>query len=62
MTLRQDLSRQPVIVIAVASIDETVAAVEQAGGSVVQAKIAMGNNAHYARVIDSEGNVIGLWE
>ena len=39
MTLRQDLSRQPVIVIAVTSIDETIAAVEQAGGSVVQAKI-----------------------
>lgn len=62
MTLRQDLSRQPVIVIAVASIDETIAAVELAGGSVVQAKIAMNNSAHYARVIDSEGNVIGLWE
>lgn len=62
MTLRRDLSRQPVIVIAVSSIDETIAAVEQAGGTVLQPKVAMGERAHYARAVDSEGNVVGLWE
>ncbi len=62
MTLRQDFSRQPVIVIAVESIEATIALVEQAGGSVVQGRTAVGEASHYARVIDSEGNVIGLWE
>ncbi len=62
MTLRQEMARQPVIVIAVSSLDETIAAVKAAGGAVLQAKVAMGSRAHYARVVDSEGNVIGLWE
>ncbi len=62
MTQRHDPAKQPVIVIVVESIDATIALVEQAGGSVVQEKRAIGSSAHYARVIDSEGNVIGLWE
>ena len=62
MTLRHDFSRQPVIVIAVDSIDKTIALVEVAGGTVVQGRTAVGDTSHYARVVDSEGNVIGLWE
>jgi predicted enzyme related to lactoylglutathione lyase len=62
MTARGELGKQPVIVIAVQSIDATIALVEQSGGCVVQPKVPVGEAAHYARIIDSEGNVIGLWE
>src|ERR1700690_1307438 len=43
MTQRLDPAKQPCIVIAVQSIDATIQLVEQAGGSVVQAKLAVGS-------------------
>lgn len=52
----------PVIVIDVPSIDEHITKIEAAGGSVVAPKMDIGDMGYYARVTDSEGNVIGIWE
>lgn len=35
--------------------------VERAGGKVVLPRTRFGEMGHYARVADSEGNLIGLW-
>jgi predicted enzyme related to lactoylglutathione lyase len=49
----------PVLVIGVNSIDETIKQVVAAGGRVVTPKQAIPNGS-YARIADTEGNVIGL--
>lgn len=49
----------PIVCIAVDSIDEKIKAVEAAGGKLLLPKIAI-PNGHYARVADTEGNIIGL--
>lgn len=57
--LRNDVAKQPMIVIGVKSIDETIKKIVAAGGKVVTPKTPIPNGS-YARVVDSEGNVIGL--
>ena len=57
--LRNDSAKQPIVVIGVQSIDDTIKKVIAAGGKVVTAKQRIPNGS-YARVSDSEGNVIGL--
>ena len=52
----------PVIVIDVPSIDDHIAKVESAGGKTVMPKMQVGNFGLYARVSDTEGNVIGIWQ
>lgn len=52
----------PVIVINVASLDDAIKKVEKAGGKLVHPKSKVADMGLYARVTDSEGNVIGLWE
>ena len=52
----------PVIVIDVPSIDEYIKKIESAGGNSVMPKIQVGNFGFYARVADTEGNVIGIWQ
>ena len=56
---RNDSAKQPMIVIGVKSIDETIQKVTAAGGKVVTPKQPIPNGS-YARISDSEGNVIGL--
>jgi predicted enzyme related to lactoylglutathione lyase len=56
---RNDSAKQPMIVIGVQSIDETIKKVVSAGGKVVTPKQPIPNGS-YARVADCEGNVIGL--
>jgi len=56
---RNDSARQPVVVIGVQSIDETIKKVISAGGKIVTPKQPIPNGS-YARVADCEGNVIGL--
>ncbi len=55
-------SKNPVIVINVASVDEYIKKVKKGGGSVAMDKTQVGNMGFYAQVTDTEGNVIGLWE
>ena len=52
----------PVLVIDVASIDEHIAKIESAGGKTVMPKMQVGEFGLYARVADTEGNVIGIWQ
>jgi len=56
---RSDDAKQPMIVIGVRSIDETIEKVIAAGGRVVMPKQPIPNGS-YARVADCEGNIIGL--
>jgi uncharacterized protein len=55
-------AKSPVIVINVDSVDEAVGKVEAAGGKVFRPKVQVGNMGLYAQVIDTENNIIGVWE
>ena len=59
---RDETGKNPVILIEVPSIDEHLKKIEQNDGKTVMPKIPVGNFGLYARVEDTEGNVIGLWE
>lgn len=52
----------PVITIDVESIDDFLKKIEAAGGHVVSPKGEVPGMGFYAYFIDSEGNVMGLWE
>lgn len=52
----------PTIYVGVASVDSAIARVTEAGGRVVTPKTPIPGMGAYARVADTEGNVIGLFE
>ncbi len=52
----------PIIVIDVPSVDEHIKKIESAGGKVVMPALKVGDFGLYARVSDTEGNVIGIWQ
>jgi len=52
----------PIITIHVGSIDEYIKKIEAAGGKAVMPKQEVPDMGFYSYFIDSEGNVIGLWE
>ena len=52
----------PVIVVDVDSIDATLERIGGSGGSVVVAKVPVGDMGFAAYFTDPEGNVVGLWE
>ncbi|HEX6946020.1 MAG TPA: VOC family protein [Acidimicrobiia bacterium] len=62
MTQRDEKFRSPTLVIDVPDIDEALAAVEEAGGSVVSGRDKVGDMGFYAYFTDPEGNLLGLWE
>lgn len=51
----------PVIYVDVASIDDAIKKIQGAGGKVVTPKTPIPGMGAYARVTDTEGNVIGLF-
>ncbi len=51
-----------VVTVDVASIADTLAQVEAAGGSTVHPRTQIPGMGAYAYVKDTEGNVVGLWE
>lgn len=59
---RTETAKTPVLVINVMNLDESIKKVETAGGKVVEPKRKIDMIGFYARVADSEGNVIGLME
>ena len=59
---RDPTGEHPVIVIDVPSLDEHIKKIESAGGKTIMPKIQVGNFGLYARVADTEGNVIGIWQ
>lgn len=57
---RDPSASSPVLVIAVADADQTVEKVKQSGGRLVGEILDIPNVGRYARVQDTEGNVIGV--
>lgn len=57
---RDASASSPVLVIAVADADQTVEKVKKSGGRLVGEILDIPNVGRYARVQDSEGNVIGV--
>lgn len=59
---KDDTAKSPLIVIQVASVEEYVKKVVAAGGKDVMPARQVGGMGWYARVADTEGNIIGLWQ
>ena len=57
---RDPSASSPVLVIAVGDADKTVEKVKQSGGKLVGEILDIPNVGRYARVQDTEGNVIGV--
>lgn len=55
-------SQQPLLVIGVDSIDEHVRKVESSGGKIIMPKTDIGQFGFYARIEDTEGNDVGIWQ
>jgi hypothetical protein len=62
MTKRTRDVSAPIITIHVSSIEEYTRKIEAAGGKSVMPKQEVPDMGYYSYFIDSEGNVIGLWE
>lgn len=52
----------PTIVVDVASIDEALRKVGEAGGRIVRGKTPLGEMGFTGYFTDTEGNLIGLWQ
>ncbi len=58
----QFAGKAPNLVIDVASIDDALRQVKEAGGTVASERMAVGDMGFAAYFTDPEGNLIGLWE
>lgn len=59
---RDETGKNPVIVIDVPSLDQHLKKVEEAGGKIVMPQQKVMDMGLYARVTDTEGNIIGVWQ
>lgn len=59
---RENSGHSPIIVISVSSVADYLEKAERGGGGVVLATQQVGDIGLYARISDTEGNVIGLWQ
>lgn len=59
---RGDIHQHPVLVVGVESIDDALARVEQAGGTVLQGRMEIPTVGWSAYIRDPEGNTVGLFE
>lgn len=59
---RQDPKDHTTVVAEVFSIDKTVAMAKEHGASVLMPKNDVGDMGYYAKIMDPQGNLIGLWE
>jgi predicted enzyme related to lactoylglutathione lyase len=55
-------AKTPVLVIDVPSLDKYLKKIEKAGGKIVMKKQEVMGMGLYARILDTEGNLIGVWE
>jgi uncharacterized protein len=62
MMQRQEPFTAPNIVIDVANLEDALEAVNDAGGTTVSERQAVGDMGSSAYFKDSEGNLVGLWE
>ena len=59
---RKSTADQPSFGVETVSIDESLKAIEKAGGKVVTPKHSIGEWGFMADFADPEGNIIALWE
>jgi len=59
---RDSTAKNPLLVIDVPNIDEHVKKIEDAGGKLIMPKVRVGDSGFFARIADTEGNVIAIWE
>ena len=62
MMKRMKKGETPVLVIKLKSLDETLQKISQVGCKIVMPKQKIGNMGLYARFIDPEGNIMGIWQ
>ena len=62
LSRQQAATGSPVIVVAVASIDDSLTRIGELGGATVVGKTPVGDMGFAAYFTDTEGNVVGLWE
>ena len=62
MMERQEPFTSPNLVVEVESIEESLKAVNEAGGTTVSEREAVGDMGFAAYFKDTEGNLVGLWE
>ncbi len=59
---RDSTVKHPLLVIDVPNIDEHIKKIEDAGGELIMPKVSVGDSGFFARVADTEGNVISIWQ
>ena len=59
---KTEKAQTPMIVIEVPSIDSYLKKIEKAGGKLVRPKVNIHDMLYYARIADSEGNIVGIVE
>jgi uncharacterized protein len=57
---RQPASNGALVYLHVRDLDESLASIDRAGGSLVMSKTSIGENGSIALVKDTEGNIVGL--
>jgi predicted enzyme related to lactoylglutathione lyase len=62
MMQRQGPYTSPIVVVDVASIDDALKAINEAGGTTVTERQPVGDMGFSAYFRDPEGNLLGLWE
>lgn len=62
MSVEENGGTNPVLVIDVPSIDDSVKKIEENGGTIVMPKTEVGAMGYYARFTDPAGVVMGVWE
>jgi predicted enzyme related to lactoylglutathione lyase/uncharacterized protein YndB with AHSA1/START domain len=56
---REAIAKNPIVVVGVEAINDTIKKIEELGGKVITPKMPIPNGS-YARIEDCEGNIIGL--
>jgi len=59
---RDSTAKNPLLVIDVPNIDDHIKKIEDAGGELIMPKVRVGDSGFFARVADTEGNVIAIWQ
>lgn len=59
---RGDMNESPIIVMTVKDMKKSLKAVNHHGGSVVMDPMKVQDMGWYARIKDTEGNLMGLWQ
>lgn len=52
----------PILVIKVENLDNSLIKIQEAGCKIVLPKMQVGNMGWYARFVDTENNIIGVWQ